>query len=201
MTEISRRKSDHLRIVTEGRGAQDRLDSGFDQVRSASGAARDLTWSRRYGNAVPGRSSKARRLAMTGGPEEAERINLHTPGVPVLITASPVRRIAAHRGGGGRYRRPGRQPPVRVRPRFRSRIGAVQLNYGFGVAQAQRAVIGDPGRRADPAPEPAAGGDPGEGGDRNFAALLPRIEELATSPPVPKRRVMVWYRLRPWHVV
>ncbi|MFL2778371.1 MAG: type 2 isopentenyl-diphosphate Delta-isomerase [Paracoccus marcusii] len=188
MTEISRRKSDHLRIVTEGRGAQDRLDSGFDQVRFLHQALPDLDMDAvDTGTRFLGRSLGAPLLisAMTGGPEEAERINLHIAEACAhhrIALSVGSQRIAVEAGGNGglgaslRARAP--QIPIL------GNIGAVQLNYGFGVAQAQRAVDMIQADalilHLNPLQEAIQ-----EGGDRNFAALLPRIEELATSLPVP----------------
>ncbi|MFN3525760.1 MAG: type 2 isopentenyl-diphosphate Delta-isomerase, partial [Paracoccus sp. (in: a-proteobacteria)] len=42
MSDITSRKSEHLQIVTEGRGAQNRRDTGFDGVQFRHNALPDL---------------------------------------------------------------------------------------------------------------------------------------------------------------
>ncbi|WP_265499535.1 type 2 isopentenyl-diphosphate Delta-isomerase [Paracoccus beibuensis] len=188
MTEISRRKSDHLRIVTEGRGRQDSLHSGFDGVRFLHDALPEIDLDRvDCTTRFLGRDMAAPLLvsAMTGGPEEAERINRHIAeacnhlGIALSVGSQRIAVESGARGGLGRQIRE-TAPAIPVL----GNIGAVQLNYGFGVAEAQRAVdmIGADALvlHLNPLQEAIQ-----EGGDRNFASLLPRIEELARALPVP----------------
>lgn len=188
MTEISRRKSDHLRIVTEGRGAQDGLDSGFDGVRFLHDALPDLNLdsidtSLRF----LGRDLGAPLLisAMTGGPDEAERINLHIAEACAhhrIALSVGSQRIAVEAGGAG-----GLGPSLRDRAPdipILGNIGAVQLNCGFGLAEAQRAVDMIHADalilHLNPLQEAIQ-----DGGDRDFSGLLPRIAQLAKALPVP----------------
>ena len=81
MTEASpiSRKDQHLDVVLDGRGRHAR-DAGFDAVRFVHEALPDLDHDKiDLGADFLGRRLKAPLLisAMTGGPEEAERINLH----------------------------------------------------------------------------------------------------------------------------
>ncbi|TJZ93837.1 type 2 isopentenyl-diphosphate Delta-isomerase [Paracoccus gahaiensis] len=188
MTEISRRKSDHLRIVAEGRGEQQGLDSGFDRVRFLHQALPELDMA-----AVDcrtrflGRDMAAPLLvsAMTGGPDEAERINRHIAEACAhlgLALSVGSQRIAVEAGGAGglgaSLRAIAPQIPIL------GNIGAVQLNYGFGLDEAQRAVdmIGADALilHLNPLQEAIQ-----EGGDRDFSGLLARIAALATALPVP----------------
>lgn len=188
MTDISRRKSDHLRIVTEGRGEQHRLESGFDQVRFQHHALPDLDMAAiDCTTRFLGRDLGAPLLisAMTGGPEEAERINLHIAEACAhhrIALSVGSQRIAVEAGGqgglGGSLRALAPDIPIL------GNIGAVQLNYGFGLAQLQRAVemIGADALilHLNPLQEAIQ-----EGGDRDFSGLLHRIKGLARALPVP----------------
>lgn len=188
MTEISRRKSDHLRIVTEGRGVQDRLAGGFDEVRFLHQALPELDLARiDCGTRFLGRDLGAPLLisAMTGGPAEAERINLHIAEAcahhRIALSVGSQRIAVESRGNGGlgaslRDRAPG--IPIL------GNLGAVQLNYGIGMAEVQRAVdmIGADALilHLNPLQEAIQ-----PDGDRDFSGLLARIEALARALPVP----------------
>ncbi|CAM3387024.1 type 2 isopentenyl-diphosphate Delta-isomerase [Paracoccus nototheniae] len=188
MTEISRRKSEHLAIVTEGRGAQHGLDGGFDRIRFVHQALPELDMTAiDCSTRFLGRAMGAPLLvsAMTGGPDEAERINIHIAEACAelgLALSVGSQRIAVEAGGAGGLGASlrDRAPDIPIL----GNIGAVQLNYGFGLAEAQRAVDMI---RADalilhlnPLQEAIQ-----EGGDCNFHALLPRIAALARALPVP----------------
>ncbi|MGR3199192.1 MAG: type 2 isopentenyl-diphosphate Delta-isomerase [Paracoccus sp. (in: a-proteobacteria)] len=188
MTEISRRKSDHLRIVTEGRGRQHSLASGFDDVRFLHDALPEIDLDQvNCSTRFLGRDMSAPLLvsAMTGGPEEAERINRHIAeacghlGVALSVGSQRIAVESGAAGGLGRQLRD-LAPHIPIL----GNIGAVQLNYGFGLDEASRAVemIGADALflHLNPLQEAIQ-----EGGDRNFSALLPRIEKLASALPVP----------------
>ena len=188
MTEISRRKSDHLRIVAEGRGAQDRLDSGFDAIRFRHLALPELDMARiDCGTRFLGRALDAPLLisAMTGGPEEAEAINIHIAEACAhhrIALSVGSQRIAVEAGGNG-----GLGASLRARAPdipILGNIGAVQLNYGFGTDQAARAVemIGADALilHLNPLQEAIQ-----EGGDRDFSGLLDKIAALVRALPVP----------------
>lgn len=188
MTDISGRKSDHLRIVAEGLGTQSRRPTGFDAVQFRHNALPELDFDQiDTGTTFLGRAMKAPLLvsAMTGGPVEAARINAHiaeaSAHLGIALSVGSQRIAVEHGAAGGlgadlRARAPG--IPIL------GNIGAVQLNYGFGVSEAQRAVemIGADALilHLNPLQEAIQ-----EGGDRNFAGLLQKIEALARALPVP----------------
>lgn len=188
MIEIARRKSEHIRIVTEGRGRQERLATGFDEIRFVHNALPELDLDNiDCTTGFLGRQMAAPLLvsAMTGGPEEAERINLHIAeacsqlGIALSVGSQRIAVEAGATGGlGPQIRRRAPQIPIL------GNIGAVQLNYGFGLAEAQRAVDMIEADalvlHLNPLQEAIQ-----EGGDRNFSALLPKIKALASSLPVP----------------
>lgn len=188
MTDITNRKSQHLQIVSEGRGRQASRGTGFDDIRFLHDALPDLD----YDAIATGTELLGRRLgapllvsAMTGGPAEAARINAHiAEACQHLRIALSVgsQRIAVEdgaMGGLGRDLRD-RAPDIPIL----GNIGAVQLNYGFGPDQARRAVemIAADALilHLNPLQEAIQ-----PGGDRDFAGLLPRIEALAHALPVP----------------
>ncbi|MDM7457821.1 MAG: type 2 isopentenyl-diphosphate Delta-isomerase [Paracoccus sp. (in: a-proteobacteria)] len=187
-TDISHRKSQHLQIVAEGRGRQASRCTGFDDVQFLHDALPDLDYDAVCtGTMLLGRKLNAPLLvsAMTGGPAEAARINAHiAEACQHLRIALSVgsQRIAVEDGAAGGLSRDlrNRAPDVPIL----GNIGAVQLNYGFGIDQALRAVemIGADALvlHLNPLQEAIQ-----PGGDRNFVGLLPKIEALARALPVP----------------
>ncbi|MCQ0969359.1 type 2 isopentenyl-diphosphate Delta-isomerase (plasmid) [Paracoccus sp. TK19116] len=188
MTDISGRKSDHLRIVAEGLGTQDRRATGFDNVHFVHKALPDLDMddidtSCRF----LGRKMGAPLLisAMTGGPDEAARINACIAeacaelGIALSVGSQ---RIAVEDGATG-----GLGADLRARARdipILGNIGAVQLNYGFGLPEAQRAVDMIEADALILHLNPLQEAIQLEG-NRNFAGLMHRIEALARDLPVP----------------
>ncbi|MGZ3216702.1 type 2 isopentenyl-diphosphate Delta-isomerase [Paracoccus sp. T5] len=188
MTEISRRKTDHLRIVMEGRGQQAGLSTGFDEIRFAHVALPETDFDRLdCSTRFLGRQLKAPLLvsAMTGGNDEAERINAHIAEacqelrIALAVGSQRIAVETADAGGLGRQLR-ARAPDIPIL----GNIGAVQLNYGFGLAEAQRSVDMIEADalilHLNPLQEAIQ-----QGGDRNFAGLLAKIEALAAVLPVP----------------
>jgi isopentenyl-diphosphate delta-isomerase len=188
MSDITSRKSEHLQIVAEGRGAQTRRDTGFDGIQFRHNALPDLDFDAiDMGMQLLGRRLRAPLMvsAMTGGPDEAAHINAHIAeacqhlGIALSVGSQRIAVEQGATGGLGRDLR-ARAPGIPIL----GNIGAVQLNYGFGLAQAQRAVemIGADALilHLNPLQEAIQ-----PGGNRNFAGLLPRIEALARALPVP----------------
>ncbi|WP_410217248.1 type 2 isopentenyl-diphosphate Delta-isomerase [Paracoccus sp. (in: a-proteobacteria)] len=188
MTEISRRKSDHLRIVAEGRGRQDGLATGFDAVRFVHAALPEIDLDRiDCQTTFLSHRLRAPLLvsAMTGGPEEAESINTHIAeacaelGIALSVGSQ---RIAVEDGGtaglGRRLRAVAPGIPIL------GNLGAVQLNYGFGADEARRAVDMIEADalilHLNPLQEAIQ-----DGGNHDFSGLLKRIEALAATLPVP----------------
>lgn len=188
MNDITNRKSEHLRIVTEGRGRQAQRQTGFDRVHFLHDALPDLDFDRiDMRTSLLGRALEAPLLvsAMTGGPDEAARINAHiAEACQHLRIALSVgsQRIAVEHGAAGGLGRELRRlaPDIPIL----GNIGAVQLNHGFGADQALRAVEMIEADalilHLNPLQEAIQ-----PGGDRNFAGLLPRISALARALPVP----------------
>lgn len=188
MTDISGRKSDHLRIVAEGLGTQGSRGTGFDRVQFCHIALPELDLdSVDTGTTFLGRRMAAPLLvsAMTGGPAEAARINAHIAeacaslGIALSVGSQRIAVEHGAAGGLGRDLR-ARAPKIPIL----GNIGAVQLNYGIGLPEAQRAVDMIEADalilHLNPLQEAIQ-----TGGDRNFAGLLPKIEALARALPVP----------------
>ncbi|MFC7704461.1 type 2 isopentenyl-diphosphate Delta-isomerase [Plastorhodobacter daqingensis] len=188
MGDIGKRKSEHLAIVAEGRGAQGRIATGFDGVRFLHNALPELDH-----DAIDMRSHFCGRTlaapilvsAMTGGPAEAEAINTRIArACQALGLALSVgsQRIALQAGGNGGLGRGLRAlaPDVPIL----GNLGAVQLAHGLGPDDALRAVEMIEADalmlHLNPLQEAIQ-----EGGDRNFSGLLARIEALARRLPVP----------------
>lgn len=188
MTDISGRKSDHLRIVSRGLGTQTRRATGFDAIQFVHDALPDLDMDAiDTGCRFLGREMAAPLLisAMTGGPAEAARINAHIAeacGALGIALSVGSQRIAVEQGatGGLGAELRARAPGIPIL----GNIGAVQLNYGFGPAEAQRAVDMIEADalvlHLNPLQEAIQ-----QGGNRNFMGLLPRIEALARALSVP----------------
>lgn len=188
MDDIAERKSEHIAIVSAGGGLQGTRDTGFDAVRFVHDALPDLAF-----DAIDTRASFLGRglsaplmvSAMTGGPREADRINLaiaEACGALGLALAVGSQRIAIEgRGAGGLgHALRARAPKVPIL----GNLGAVQLRRGMGLAEAQRAVdmleADALMLHLNPLQEAIQ-----PGGDRDFSGLLPRIEALARALPVP----------------
>lgn len=187
MTDISARKSEHLTIVGEGRGRQDGTTTSFDAIRFAHVALPELDF-----DAIDtGTTLLSRRIAaplmvsaMTGGPAEAGAINARIAeaceelGLPLAVGSQ---RIAIEgRGDAGLSGLRARAGTVPIL----GNLGAVQLNTGFGLDEARRAVDMIEADalilHLNPLQEAIQ-----PGGDRNFAGILDRIAALAAALPVP----------------
>lgn len=141
--DAQRRKRDHIEVVQAGR-AVSAADTGFDGVRLLHCALPELALSEvDLSTSFLGKALAAPFLisAMTGGPQLAERINIHlAEAAQQLGIALGVgsQRIALERGGaaglGADLRR--RAPDVLLFANF----GAAQLVRGYGLDEAWRAV-------------------------------------------------------------
>lgn len=188
MTDISLRKSEHLRIVAEGRGVQQGVATGLDAIRFLHTALPEIDYDAiDLSTRFLGRKMRAPLLvsAMTGGPAEAARINAHIAeacaalGIALSVGSQRIAVEHGDAGGLGRDLRV-RAPAIPIL----GNIGAVQLNYAIGPDEARRAVDMIEADalilHLNPLQEAIQ-----PGGDRNFAGLLPRIEALARALPVP----------------
>jgi isopentenyl-diphosphate delta-isomerase len=181
------RKAEHIRINLEENVQFPRLTTGFEQYTFMHQAVPEIDLS-----AVStrcrflGKQLQAPLLisSMTGGTDEARQINRN------LALAAQEAGIAMGLGSQrAAIERPALADTFRVRDVapdivLFANVGAVQLNYGYGIEQCQRAVDMV---EADAlilhfnvlqeAVQPE--------GDTNFAGLLSRIEQVCRSVSVP----------------
>ena len=137
------RKSDHIRIVLGEDVAAKGIDTGFAHLRFPHRALPEIDL-KEIDLSVPlfGKVLRAPLLisSMTGGAQEAEQINLH------LAEAAEALGIAMGVGSqraallSGSLARTYQVRRVAPRALLMANIGAVQLNYGFGVEECRRAV-------------------------------------------------------------
>ncbi|MDS9468755.1 type 2 isopentenyl-diphosphate Delta-isomerase [Paracoccus sp. MBLB3053] len=188
MNEIEKRKSEHLSIVGSGLGRQSSLATGFDAIRFLHNALPEMAY-----DAIDTRTDFLGRTlsaplmvsAMTGGTLEAERINFAIAeacdelGLALAVGSQRIAIEGRGAGGLGAGLR-ARAPHVPIL----GNLGAVQLRRGMGLSEAQRAVdmleADALMLHLNPLQEAIQ-----PGGDRDFSDLLPRIETLARSLPVP----------------
>ena len=185
--EIEVRKREHIQTVLNEDVAAKGVTTGFERFFFEHSALPDLDL-----DAVDltvrvfGRTLRAPLLmsSMTGGTPRARDINRH------LAEAAQDLGIAMGVGSQrAMIERPDLAPTFEIRGLapdilLFANIGAVQLNGGYGIDQARRAVDAI---RADalflhlnPLQEAVQAG-----GDRNWAGLLGRIEQLAAALEVP----------------
>jgi isopentenyl-diphosphate Delta-isomerase len=184
---IESRKADHIRINLEKDVQFPRLTTGLERYRFLHQALPELDLQQIDSSITLFGKKLAAPLvisSMTGGTEMAYRINQH------LAAAAQQHNIAM---GLGSQRAGIKSPELAYTFQVRSvapdillfaNIGAVQLNYGYGVAECQRAVDMI---EADAlilhfnvlqeAVQPE--------GDVNFAGLLAKVEAVCKSLPIP----------------
>jgi isopentenyl-diphosphate delta-isomerase len=186
VTPTSARKSDHIRVNLE-EDVQSGLTTGLEAIQLEHHAVPELdlaqvdsrlTWF--------GRTLRSPLLisSMTGGTERAARINR------ALAEAAQQERVAMGLGSQrAAIEDPALAPSFQVRPfapdiLLFANLGAVQLNYGYGLEHCQRAVDMIEAdalvlhfNSLQEALQPE--------GDVNFAGLLSKIEAVTVSLPVP----------------
>ncbi len=188
MPEVTeRRKADHIRINLEKDVAFKRLSSGLEQLFFMHQALPELdlaqidTTVHLFGKTL---TTPLLISSMTGGTAEAQTINL------ILAEAAQATGMAMGLGSMRAAIEDARLAPTyqvrRVAPDILlfANIGAVQLNYGYGVAQCQKAVDMIEAdalilhfNALQEAVQPE--------GDGNFAGLLGKIEQVCRQLPVP----------------
>ncbi|HEC21416.1 MAG TPA: type 2 isopentenyl-diphosphate Delta-isomerase [Chloroflexi bacterium] len=185
--QIGRRKADHIRINLEEDVQFPRLTTGLERYRFTHQALPELNLEEiDTTTALFGKDLSAPLLisSMTGGTEEAQALN--------LILAAAAQRYGIAMGLGSQriaLEKPEAVDTFRVRSvapdiLLFANLGAVQLNYGYGVEECLRAVEMV---EADAlilhlnvlqeAVQPE--------GDTRWAGLLNRIEEVCRSLSVP----------------
>lgn len=187
MSEIGRRKRDHIDIVVSG-VARHSAPAGFDHIRFMHNALPEVD----YGAIDLSADFLGRRLrlpflasSMTGGPDVSERINraiaeaAQDMGFAMGVGSQRISLTTRERHGLG--------PELRlIAPDIPiyGNLGAVQLVHGMGLEDARRAVD-ELGADAlilhlNPLQEALQ-----QGGDRNWSGVEAAIERLARSLSVP----------------
>ena len=182
-----RRKSDHLRIALEEEVGFPRLTTGFERFRFLHQALPEVDLERvDCSTEFFGKKLRTPLLisSMTGGTSEAETVNLR------LAEAAQATGVAM---GLGSQRAAVEDASLEYTYRVRrvapdillmANLGAVQLNYGYGVDQARRAVEMVEADalilHLNPLQEALQ-----PDGDWNWSGVLSRIEEICRALDVP----------------
>lgn len=186
VTQTSSRKADHIRINLE-EDVRSGLTTGLERLRFIHQPLPDLDLEEIDTSIVIfGKKLRAPLLisSMTGGTAEARQINL------TLAEAAQETGIAM---GLGSQRAAIEDPALEITFKVRhvapdillfANLGAVQLNYGYGIAECQRAVdmiAADALVLHFNALQEAVQPE----GDTRFSGLLPKIEAICRALPVP----------------
>jgi isopentenyl-diphosphate delta-isomerase len=181
------RKADHIRINLEEDVAFKRLTSGFENYSFMHEALPEINLGEvNTGTRFFGRTLSAPLLisSMTGGTAEARAVNrtLAEAAQAVGIAMGLGSMRAAIEDDSLRYTYEVRDLAPDV-PLF-ANLGAVQLNYGYGLEECRRAVEMIEAdalilhfNALQEAVQPE--------GDGNFAGLLARVEQICRALPVP----------------
>jgi len=186
VTPLSLRKSDHIRINLE-RDVQSGLTTGLEQYHFVHRAVPEMNLKEvDSSTTLFGKRLSAPILisSMTGGTEEAARINQN------LATAAQATQVAM---GVGSQRIAIEHPELvktfQIRPiapdiMLFANLGAIQLNYGYGLDECQRAIDmieADAIVLHFNAVQEAIQRE----GETRFAGLLDKIESICKVLPVP----------------
>lgn len=181
------RKADHLRICLDDDVQCQQRTTGFERYHFVHRCLPDLDWAEISLNTqFLGHDLGAPLLisSMTGGTQQAHRINLR-------LAAAAQRHGLALGVGSQRVgiETPALMDTFKVRSvapdiLLLANLGAVQLNYGYGVEQCQRAVEQLEASalilHINPLQEAVQ-----TRGDTNFKGLMGRIEQVCRALPVP----------------
>ena len=186
VTQTSSRKADHIRINLD-EDVRSGLTSGLERYHFVHQALPELNLEDVELNLeLFGRELQAPILisSMTGGTDQAGKINR------VLAEAAQETGIAMGLGSQrAAIENPGLSGTFQVRQfapdvLLFANLGAVQLNYGYGIEQCQRAVDMIAADALILHLNPLQEAVQPEG-DTRFAGLLNRIEEICQALPVP----------------
>lgn len=185
---LTDRKNEHLDVVLSGRGNGRHKRTGFDSIDFEHCALPELSLDHiRLSTQFLGRQINAPLLvsSMTGGPARAAAINANLAEACQhlrIALAVGSQRVAIEANAGAGLGKELRRiaPDVPILGNF----GAAQLNLGFGIDEALRAVEMIEADaliiHLNPIQEAVQ-----EGGDGNWRGLLGKIGALARSLPVP----------------
>lgn len=184
---IGARKRDHIRVCLADESQFASLSAGFEAFYFEHQALPELALSEvKLETHFLGKRLAAPLVvsSMTGGPELGETINRHlalgveAAGLGLGVGSQRIAIEHPETAGSFEIRR---HAPTAL---LFANLGAVQLNYGYGAAQAQRAVemIGADALylHLNPLQEAVQ-----EGGDTDFRGLLDRIGALTQAVPFP----------------
>jgi isopentenyl-diphosphate Delta-isomerase len=184
--ETQDRKADHLRVCLED-DVQCRVTSGLERYRFRHVALPELDYDEiRLETAFLSKPLKMPLLisSMTGGTELAKRINYRLAGIAQtygLAMGVGSQRVAIENPDLSDSFALRKLAPDAL---LLANVGAVQLNYGYGVAQCLKAVeqLGADALilHLNPLQEAVQ-----TRGDKNFKGLLGKIEQVCTALPVP----------------
>ena len=185
--EIGKRKSDHIRINLEERVSSEQLRSGFSEIAFVHNALPEVD----FDDIDTSTSFLGRTLAtpllissMTGGVQRGWEITqalaIAAQEVGAAIGVGSQRAAIEDPDLAQFYQVRDVAPDVMVL----ANVGAVQLNYGFGVEQCRRAVEMIQADALILHLNPVQEALQPEG-NRNFGGLLPRIEEVCHHLDVP----------------
>jgi isopentenyl-diphosphate delta-isomerase len=186
VTQISSRKADHIRINLE-EDVSSGLSSGLEAYTFTHQALPELDLNEiELGQKLFGKELRAPILisSMTGGTEPAGEIN--------RILATAAQEVGISMGLGSQraaIENPELIPSFQVRQvapdiLLFANLGAVQLNYGYGIEQCLRAVEMIEADALYLHLNPLQEAVQPEG-DVNFSGLLTKIEQVCRSLPVP----------------
>ena len=187
MSEIERRKRDHIDIVLAG-AARHSVPAGFDAIRFRHNALPEVDFaSIDLSTRFLGRTLRLPFLAssMTGGPDVSDRINraiaeaAEHMGFAMGVGSQRISLTTADASGlGPELRRLAPSIPIY------GNLGAIQLVNGMGLDEARRAVdqLQADGLilHLNPVQEAVQ-----PGGDRNWSGVEAAIAKLARALPVP----------------
>jgi len=183
---IDQRKADHIKINLE-KDVRSALTTGLENYRFIHAALPELD----LNQVEPGLSLFGKRLAapilissMTGGTADAEVINLRlaeaAQEVKVAMGVGSQRAAIEHPEQAKTFQVRRAAPDILL---F-ANLGAVQLNYGYGIDQCRRAVDMIEADalilHLNPLQEAVQ-----DAGDTNFAGLAKKIEEVCKQIDVP----------------
>lgn len=188
MTEIERRKVEHLKIVMSGDAAASDVTTGFERIRFVHKALPEVNMDEiDLGVQFLGRGLRAPLLvsSMTGGPQSAAALNIH-------IAQACAELGVAMGVGSQRIALEGRQA-AGFGPELRRAAPNVPILANFGAAQLRDWNGPDMARRAvdmieadalvihlNPLQEAVQ-----DGGDRDWRGLLDRIGEVCQQSTFP----------------
>ncbi|MGD1906541.1 MAG: type 2 isopentenyl-diphosphate Delta-isomerase [Leptolyngbyaceae cyanobacterium] len=186
-TQTQARKADHIRVCLEDDVQCDQITTGLEHYRFIHCCLPEIDWADiDLTSQFLGKSLGLPLLisSMTGGTEQAQVINTR------------LAQAAQHYGlamGVGSQRVAIENPGVMETFDIRqyapdcllfANLGAVQLNYGYGLAECQRIIDGLAADalilHLNPLQESVQ-----TGGDTNFSQLLHKIEHLCDRLPIP----------------